>query len=57
MNNVTLPTADTATHVKIIAVALAATVAAALIGIDAQTRSQGPERPLQMPAHAIAPAN
>jgi hypothetical protein len=37
MNNSTLPAADRATHVKIVAISLAASVAAGLVGMTART--------------------
>ena len=55
MNNVTLLTADLATHPKIVPIALAATIIAALVGIHAQTRSECSEPPIQTTGQAFAP--
>jgi ABC-type proline/glycine betaine transport system permease subunit len=57
MYNATLLTADTATHLKIVTIALVATMIAALVGICAQT---GPERfdpPPRTTSQAVAPGN
>jgi len=56
MNNATLLTADFAAHIKIIAIALAATmVIAALIGIGARTRTDGSEPLVQTTDQVVAP--
>jgi ABC-type proline/glycine betaine transport system permease subunit len=55
MNNATLLTADLATHVKIVAIALAATVIAALVGICAQTRAESHKPLIQTMGQAVAP--
>ncbi len=55
MNNATLLTADLATHVKVVAIALAAMVIAALVGIGAQTRAESSKSPIQAMGHTVAP--
>jgi len=54
MNNATLLNADLATHVKIVAIALAATAIAALAGIDAQTKA-GSKPPMQTTGQTVTP--
>jgi hypothetical protein len=56
MNNATLPTADVATHVKIVAIVVAAAIVAGLVATTAQTRPEF-EAPLQTTGHAVAPGN
>jgi hypothetical protein len=55
MNNATLLNADLATHVKIVAIALVATMIAALVVIGAQTRTEGSERSVQTAGQVVAP--
>ncbi len=40
MNNATLPTTDLATHVKIVAIAIAATIVACLVAMGVETRAR-----------------
>jgi hypothetical protein len=55
MNNATLLNADLATHVKIVAIALAATMIAALAGIGAQTRPASSRPLIQTTGVAVVP--
>jgi hypothetical protein len=57
MNNATPPAADLATHVKIVGIAVAATIAAGLVGTCAQTRPGGSKPILQTTSHIIARGN
>jgi hypothetical protein len=57
MNNATLPASDIATHVKIVAIAAAATIVAAVVGMGAQTRPGGSKPLLQVTSHTVAPGN
>jgi hypothetical protein len=47
MNNATLLTADHTTHVKIVAIALVASIAVSLVAIGVHIRPVGSEPPLQ----------
>jgi hypothetical protein len=55
MNSATLLNADLASHVKIVGIALAATAIAALVGIDAQTRSESFKPLIQTIGQAAVP--
>jgi hypothetical protein len=57
MNNVTLLTADLTTHVKIVAIALAAIIVAGLVEIGVQTSPGGSERLSHAPGHGVRPGN
>jgi hypothetical protein len=57
MNNATLRAADLATHVKIVTIAVAATIVAVLIGMGAQTRPGGSKPLLQITSQTVAPGN
>jgi hypothetical protein len=57
MNNATLHTADLATHVKIVAIAVAATIMAGLVAMGAQTRRGSFDPLLQTTGHTVAPGN
>jgi hypothetical protein len=57
MNNATLPTADLATHVKIVAIAVAATIVAGLVAMGAQTRPGSIDPLAQITGHTVAPGN
>ncbi len=57
MNNATLPTADLATHMKIIAIAVVATIVAGLVAMGAQTKLEGSDPRLEHTSHTVAPGN
>jgi hypothetical protein len=57
MNNSTLPTADLATHMKIVAIAVAATIVVGLVAMSAQTRHGSSDPLLQTTGHTVAPGN
>jgi hypothetical protein len=54
MNNATLPTADLATHVKIVAIAVVATIVAGLVAMGARMKSGNSDLLLQTIGHTRA---
>lgn len=57
MNNATLLTADLTTHVKIVAIAVAATIVAGLVAVGTQTEPVGSEPLSQAAGRSVSPGN